>query len=58
MRESGSSVTISWPDYQGAMSGKAVTFQPDIVAKFKRNDSGKTFELIGKTITPDFIYIE
>src|SRR6266480_6819052 len=40
---SGGYVTVSWPDYPGANSAKSVTLKPEIVAQFRRNDSGKTF---------------
>ena len=36
---SGGYVTVSWPDYRA----KSVTLKPEIVAQFRRNDSGKTF---------------
>jgi hypothetical protein len=56
---SGGYVTVSWPDYPGANSAKSVTLKPEIVAQFRRNDLGETFELMpGKPVKPDFIYIE
>lgn len=51
-------VSIMWPDYPGALNGKSVTVMPEYVAKFKRNESGQTFDLRGQKITPDFTYIE
>jgi hypothetical protein len=54
----GGSVTISWPDFPRANSFKAVTFRPETVAEFKKNESGKSFDLRGEPVTPDFIYIE
>ena len=52
---SGGYVTVSWPDYRA----KSVTLKPEIVAQFRRNDSGETFEVMpGKPVNPDFIYIE
>jgi len=55
----GGYVTVSWPDYPGANSAKSVTLKPEIVAQFRRNDSGETFEVMpGKPVNPDFIYIE
>jgi len=56
---SGGYVTVSWPDYLGANSAKSVTLKPEIVAQFRRNDSGETFEVMpGKPVNPDFNYIE
>jgi len=55
---SGDHVSITWPDYPGAATYKAVTFKPEFVRQFKPNKNAETFNLITQQITPDFIYIE
>jgi hypothetical protein len=55
---SGGYVSLLWWDYPGASSGKSVTLKPEVVAQFKKNEAGRTFEMGGKSVTPDFTYIE
>lgn len=51
-------VSIMLSDHPGAVGDRSVTLMPDCVAKFRKNESGETFDLRGQKITPDFIYIE
>jgi hypothetical protein len=54
----GDCINISWPDLPGAHSFKSVTLRPEFVANIEPNSTGKTFEILGTSLKPDFIYIE
>jgi hypothetical protein len=58
MSASPSYISISWPDFPGADSFKGVTLRAEDAAKIEPNTTGRTFELFGKVLNPDFIYIE
>jgi hypothetical protein len=53
-----SCVTMAWPNYPGATSGRSITFDQIDIDSFVRNDKKQSFTLLGKSYTPDFIYIQ